>query len=70
MSSLWDGLAILVFGLVFLVFHRPLGSFVLETNAKLFPTAGTFMKENTDPRVMIFPAIGFIAFGVLLMLRD
>lgn len=70
MSNGTDGIVFLILGLVLLVFHKPLGSFVLHANTKLYPKAGKALAEHTSPRAMLYPAIALIVFGVILMIHE
>ncbi|GAA1162932.1 hypothetical protein HNR11_002721 [Nesterenkonia sandarakina] len=70
MNNGTDGLIFLILGVVPLVFHRPLGSFVLHANTKLYPKAGKALAEHTSPRAMLYPAIAFIVLGVILMIHE
>lgn len=70
MTDIPDGLFFIVLGVVLVVFHKPVGSLVLRTNRKLYPKAGKAMEDLTPPSAMLYPAVAFVAFGIVLMIND
>lgn len=69
MSGNLADLLLIAIGIVVVVFHKSIHSLMMQANRRMYPRAGKVMEDHTPPGALIIPGVGFIVFGVVLMLN-
>jgi len=63
------GPVMIVFGVVVIKFHKPLLSVIIEAQSVLFGRrAGRFFADRTPPSALLFPGVGAVVLGIVIIL--
>lgn len=62
------GFAIIIFGIVFIVFRKQITSSMMKSHRERGGKPGNFLADRTKPNAAIYPGVAFAIFGVVLVI--